>query len=126
MCVLIWSAATAKKESRKLGAISSQKRERESRRVSFSSLLKHPAENCRFPQIERSDRCEIWSAGSQQLGESFVRLDGDFEIRRSGFRTVLHSSNYLVISSHLCYFDSIHLDVLISKCMMILYTSSII
>jgi hypothetical protein len=99
--------------------------ERKKAFVIFVFLI-HPAENLRFPEIERSDRLDILAAPSQQLDERFGRLDRGFEVWRSGFHAVLHSSVLVIYFLSLCYFDSIHLDVLISKCMMILYASSII
>ena len=93
LCVLIWSAATAKKESKKA------EKERAERKKLFSifGFQKPSAENLRFPEIERSDRCDIWSSGSQHLGQRFERLDHGFEVWRSGFRGVLHSRIFWVI-----------------------------
>ena len=82
---------------------SKKKREsREKREHPFSSFLKHLAENLHIPDIERSDRRDIWSEASQHLGQRFGRLDRGFGVRRFGFREVLHNSNYLGDISSLC------------------------
>lgn len=70
-----------------------QKIQRE-REKGFFFVFENPAEeNFHFPEIERSDRREILSAASRHPHTHSVRLNCGLEVRRSGFREVLHSSN---------------------------------
>ena len=82
-----------------------ESREKREKKESFSifSFQNPPAENFRFLEIERSDHRDFWSAALQQLGQRFGPWDRGFEVCRSGFCGVLHSSNYWVIFPHLCY-----------------------
>ena len=106
MCVCVLNLRAAAEISRKKKRESrEQRKERAERKKHFSifGFQKPVAENIRFPEIERSDRLDILAAPSQQLDERFGRLDRGFEVWRSGFRAVLHSSVFGDIFLIFCY-----------------------
>ena len=88
MCLNLVSSNSKEREQKMRKKESREKRELHL----IFGFINPVAENLSFPEIERSDRRDIWSAASQQLRQRFGRLDRRFEVWRSGFRAVLHSN----------------------------------
>ncbi|KAD7116511.1 hypothetical protein E3N88_03779 [Mikania micrantha] len=103
--------------SRQKAAAKKKKRERRKGIFVTFDLATFPAD---FPEFQPSDLLHFWTASSSHLGELIQRWVLFNNIRRSGFRSPVHSRRFVVISSLLSLICFHMLDVSIYKCMMVI------